>query len=200
MGVPGFGVPMILNPSRIAVGSERREVALNRLLDGIYSILFYICAATIASMTVVTVADVIGRYFGRPIPGANEMIGLMLVVVLACGVGFTQKTGQHIAVSVISDLFQLQLRRVLVLFSLTAGFCFAAFIVWRGIPFAAESMRAHEHTELLRFPWYPLKYLIVFGAAIWALQYALDGSAQLIRILRNAGPDETTHNHETEVL
>jgi TRAP-type C4-dicarboxylate transport system permease small subunit len=173
---------------------------MNRILDVIYDILFYVCVAMLSAMTLVTVADVIGRNFNRPVPGANEIIGLMLVVVIACGVGFTQKQGQHIAVSVVTDTLPLQLRRIPVLMALLLGFGFAAFVVWRGVPFAAESMKFGEHTELLRFPWYPLKYLVVFGFSIWALQYLLDAGAQLLRLLKNSADDSITQNHETDIL
>ena len=173
---------------------------MNRVLSKIYSVLFYVCVLMITAITISTVIDVIGRPLGRPLPGANEMIGLMLVVLIACGVGFTQKSGQHIAVGVVVDLLPLNIRRLLVLISLIFGFCLAAFIVWRGLPFAAESKRANEYTELLRFPWYPLKYIIVFGSAIWALQYLVDAINQAFRLLSHAEADEITDNHETEVL
>ena len=173
---------------------------MKRLADHIYVVLFSICALMLAAMSLITVLDVIGRYFNYPIPGANELVGLLLVVVIACGVGFTQRTGGHIAVSVVTDMFPIQIRRVLVLISQIIGFCVAGFVAWKAVPFALESYDASEHTELLKFPWYPLKIILAFGAAVWAAQYMSDAWRQAGRLINNAPEDDIENMHKSNVI
>ncbi len=173
---------------------------MHQILKTVHTILFYVCAAMLAAIAAITVLDVIGRYIGRPLPGANELIGLILVVIIVCGVGITQKAGGHIAVNVVVDRFPLLIRRILVLTSLISGFIVAVLISWQAIPFALESKNAFEHTEILRFPWYPLKFIIFFGAGIWALQYMIDAVQVAKRLFSNAPELTAGEQHGTDVI
>ncbi len=57
-------------------------------------------------MMMLTVADVVGRYFfNHPVQGTNEITGLLLVLVAASALAFSQIKKGHIRVDLITQSF-----------------------------------------------------------------------------------------------
>lgn len=61
-------------------------------------------AASLATMMLLTVADVAGRYFlDAPLRGAGELVGLLLGTALMCAMPLASAAGRHIAVSLLEE-------------------------------------------------------------------------------------------------
>src|SRR4030042_391852 len=65
-------------------------------------VMVYIAAFALTGMMLLTVADVVGRYFfNRPIRGAYELVGFLLVWAGSWGMGYCQIKRGHIRVDFI---------------------------------------------------------------------------------------------------
>ncbi|PKL15498.1 MAG: C4-dicarboxylate ABC transporter permease, partial [Spirochaetae bacterium HGW-Spirochaetae-5] len=57
-----------------------------------------IACVAIIIMMLLSVADVVLRLFGKPIPGAYELVGVLGTIVVSFALGFTSLEKGHIAV------------------------------------------------------------------------------------------------------
>lgn len=77
-------------------------------------------AACLFLMMLLSVIDVIGRYFMRPLFGATEMIQLLLAITIFAAIGLTSLARGHVTVDILEpiiDRFAARPRRRLVQFA-----------------------------------------------------------------------------------
>ena len=78
--------------------------------------IMYACAGVMLSfMMVLTVADVVLRYLGRPIPGTYELVGLSGAVVIGFAIPYTSLVRGHIFVEFLIDRFEKGRREVVLM-------------------------------------------------------------------------------------
>src|SRR5690606_28528289 len=78
---------------------HRASALLNRALAAVAGV-------ALVAVTFFTVADVVMRFFGRPIAGSFEVIGWLSAVSLALALGYTQGHRGHVAVTLVTDLLR----------------------------------------------------------------------------------------------
>lgn len=118
-------------------------------------------AICLIGMSLLTCADVVGRFFKYPIFGSVELVGFMGVLAAALALPFTHETRGHIGV----ELFVRRMpekRRVLMDIA-TGIVSLALFIVvaWRMTVYAISLMQSGEVSMNLELP----EYLIIFAVA-----------------------------------
>jgi len=118
-------------------------------------------AICLVGMSLLTCADVVGRFFKYPIFGSVELVGFMGVLVVAMALPFTHETRGHIGV----ELFVRRMpekRRVL-MDIVTGIVSLALFIVvaWRMTLYAISLKQSGEVSMNLELP----EYLIIFAVA-----------------------------------
>jgi TRAP-type C4-dicarboxylate transport system permease small subunit len=127
-----------------------------------------------------TVIDVVLRYvFNRPFSGSLEFTEFMMVLIVFLAIAFTGWTGGHIAV----DLFEKQLDRPSLRY-LPAIISFAGALL-----FAVIAVRVTLETiatlpqisNMLRWPHFPFRFTVAFGAATFALVLFIQGVFSLRR-------------------
>ena len=121
--------------------------------------IMYICAGVILSfMMALTVADVILRYLGRPIPGTYELVGLSGAIVVGFAVPYTSLVKGHIFVEFLIDRFETGRRELVLIFTkiltLLLFLGFWIYLFRTGMDMAASG----EVTQILRIPFYPVVY------------------------------------------
>ncbi len=121
--------------------------------------IMYACAGVMLSfMMVLTVADVVLRYLGRPIPGTYELVGLSGAVVIGFAIPYTSLVRGHIFVEFLIDRFEKGRREVVLMTTkiliLLLFIGFGTYLFRTGMDMAASG----EVTQILRIPFYPVVY------------------------------------------
>lgn len=101
---------------------------------------------------VVILVDVIGRAFGAPLFGSQDMITMSMVVLVFGGMALCDRQGGHIAVDLLEPRFPRWLNYTIDLGSAALGAVIFALIAWAIVESAALSEMLNLSTNLLRLP------------------------------------------------
>jgi TRAP-type C4-dicarboxylate transport system permease small subunit len=136
----------------------------------------------LASIMMVTVVDVAGRYaFNRPLPGASEIIEILMALLVYIGLPVVSQRNAHVAVDMFSSATPPRLVPIRdgVIRLLCAGLL--GVIAWRLWLYAGLLTR--DVTEYLKLPEAPIVYFLSVFAAVAAL-------VELYRAFRPAPPQD----------
>jgi TRAP-type C4-dicarboxylate transport system permease small subunit len=138
-------------------------------------------------MMLLTVADVIGRYFfSKPIKGTWEVIGLLLVFAGTWGLARCQVQKSHIQVTVLiqrlSRRVQATIRSVAYLF----GFAGFSLLSWRVFVMAKRYflLPRGNVTDTLDIPYAPFMLALSIGVGVAALILVIDLIRSLAEVIR----------------
>ena len=126
------------------------------LVSKLSNVMYAIAGVVLTFMMSLTVADVILRYLGRPIPGTYELIGLSGAVVIGFAIPYTSLARGHIFVEFLIDTFEKGRRDIVLIFTriliLLLFIGFGVNLIRTGIDMSATG----EVTQILRIPFYPV--------------------------------------------
>jgi TRAP-type C4-dicarboxylate transport system permease small subunit len=125
-------------------------------------------------MTVIIV-DVTGRYLlNWPLFGALDLSTVLLVLAVACAIGYGGRTGAHVTADMVSTLVGPRFE----FYSGVAVKIVATAIVslwsWRLFVTGNVARRLGESTQLLNIPFEPIYKALSFGVGIYALVLAIE--------------------------
>ncbi len=142
-------------------------------------------AATIGALALlvevgVILVDVIGRAFGHPLFGSQDLVTMTMVILVFGGMTLCDRNGGHIAVDLLEPRFPPALNRAIDVVSALLGAVIFVFIAWAVWESAKLSQMLNLSTNLLRLPkaWFQWA-LIAFallasvGMALRAVELAL---------------------------
>ena len=129
---------------------------------------------------VVIMIDVVGRAFGSPMFGSQDMITMAMVVLVFGGMALCDRQGGHIAVDLFEPRFPAAMNRWIDILGAALGAVIFAFIAWAIIDSAKLSVMLNLSTNLLRLPkaWFQwglagFAMLTSFGMLLRAVELAL---------------------------
>ena len=132
--------------------------AYSRVLRGLVLALALAAGACVCLMMLITCADVLGRAFGRPLTGAYDVVSLLGVLAIACGLPYTTAVKGHVAV----EFFFLKLpRRARIVVDTVNRLLVCALFValcGRSAQYGLDLLRSGEVTPTVQIPvfWVPL--------------------------------------------
>lgn len=139
------------------------------VLDRLSEVLRVVGAVALAGMMLLTVVDVIGRFFKHPIFGSVELVGFLAVIAIAAALPYTDKMDGHVGVEILVRLmperYQLWIHLITRILSLGL-FC---LITWQMFLYAADIRQTGEVSMNLEFPIYYIVYLLAFGLLIFSV-------------------------------
>jgi len=141
---------------------EECVTRLSRVLD-------QIAGWSLVAMMSLTVADVILRFFRRPILGTYEIVGLMGAVVIAFAMPHTTLQRGHVAVEIVVSSLSTSTRAIVSLVTRILSIILFALIAWECFRYGNDLKAAGEVSMTLRLPFYPILYGIAFAAAVVCL-------------------------------
>ena len=143
----------------------------------------------LASMAI-CVADVIGtNFFDWPVPGTLEFTESTMVLIVFGALAFTQDKRGHIRVELLTQLFGPRLQSFLDMATHFIALVFFGLLAWYSFGELSYSWEIGEATMgTIRFPLYPARLLLSFGAVLLILQLVLDVIADFGRMRRGEGP------------
>lgn len=137
------------------------------------------------------VADVVGTYFGHPVPGAYELTESTMVLVVFGGLTYAQIKHKHIRVELLYLRMGPRVQSTMDILADIAALVFFGLLAWQGWNEAAYSIEINEATSgLIRFPLYPARILLVFGVGLFLVQMALDLIDDTRRLISGQGGRE----------
>lgn len=123
-------------------------------------------------MMILTAADVTLRYvFNRPIPGSYELTQLMMAVLVAFTLAYTQLRKGHVNVDLVISRFSPRAQAVIYTITYFLGLGIFSLITWRSILYAGNLWQGGFTTSALLIPIYPFVYVVAFGSAILCLVF-----------------------------
>jgi len=117
-----------------------------------------IAGIALTFMMVLTVADVILRYFKRPIVGTYELVALSGAVVIGFSIPFTSWQRGHIYVDFFILRFRKKIRQAVQTATRLLGMGLFVLIGWNLIQMGMDLRRSGEVSLTLQLPFYPVAY------------------------------------------
>lgn len=155
---------------------------LERITQSLARNLYWVAGSAIIAMMMLTCADVVLRFFRRPIPGTYELVCFLGAVSVAFAMAHTTIEKGHVSVSFVVDLFPKKIQDIIECLTSSFGLSLFAFITWQSMIYAND-LRLHNEVSLtLKLPFYPFVYGIGFSAAIVCLILLCDLINRLMKI------------------
>ncbi|WP_024335816.1 TRAP transporter small permease [Desulfotignum balticum] len=139
--------------------------ALNKFSD----LLKLIGAVALTAMMMLTVVDVIGRFFKSPIFGSVELVGFLATIIVAAALPYTYKMDGHVGVEILVRLLPEKTQVGIDILTRTLTFVLFLLITWQMFLYAEDIQHTGEVSMNLEFPIYYIVYLLSFGLLIFTV-------------------------------
>ncbi|WP_417552448.1 TRAP transporter small permease [Marinomonas fungiae] len=144
-------------------------ITIRKLADGLISLSAAIGALGLIFIMLVILVDVIGRAFGSPMYGSQDIITMSMTVVVFGAMAICDRTGGHISVDLFERTYPTWLNRVIDILAALLG-----VVIFVGIAYAVNesaklSAMLNLSTNLLRLP----KVWFQNGLSVFALLTAI---------------------------
>jgi len=156
---------------------------LEKLGHGLAKAMYRVAGTAIVAMMLLTCADVVLRYFRRPIPGTYELVCFLGAVAVSFALAHTSIEKGHVSVSFIVSLFPSRLQRFIECMTSCFGLFLFALIAWQSVNYAIDLHVTHEVSLTLELPFYPFVYGIGFSATVVCLVLLSDLIKSTLKIL-----------------
>lgn len=133
-----------------------------------------VSAAAVVFIMLLTCADVVMRFFGRPIPGTYELVGYFGAVIIAFAMAYTSVERGHIAVVLLVDRLPRRPKHVVEALSALAGAFLFGLLAWQSLIYAADLMESGDVSLTLGVPTWPFVSCIGAGSALLVLVLLVD--------------------------
>ncbi len=154
-----------------------------KLIRDLSKKMYWIAGAAIVAMMFLTCADVVLRFFRKPIPGTYELVSFMSAVAVSFAMAHTSIEKGHVSVSFVVSHFPTKVQSLIECTTSCFGSFIFGFIAWQSILYANDLHTAHEVSLTLQLPFYPFIYGIGFSAGVVCLLLLLDVIKNMMKIL-----------------
>ncbi len=142
--------------------------AFRRTVHGIARGMSMVGAFVLLGIMALTCVDVAGRYFGYPVPGTYDLVGIAGGAVLALGIAMSHVTGMKINMDSLYKRPAILQRIVNGLVSiLSVGTL--ALISWRCFKLGYDLCRRGRVSDTIQVPLYPFLYLAGIGMSLYCI-------------------------------
>jgi TRAP-type C4-dicarboxylate transport system permease small subunit len=143
--------------------------ALSQVLNKVSDVLKLIGAVALTAMMMLTVVDVIGRFFKSPIFGSVELVGFLATVVVAAALPYTYKMDGHVGVEILVRLLPDKTQIWIDIFTRILSLVLFTLITWQMFLYAEDIQHTGEVSMNLQFPIYYIVYLLSFALLIFTV-------------------------------
>lgn len=142
---------------------------LQKGADGLTRLSALIGTLGLIAEVVVILIDVIGRFFGNPLTGAQDISTMAMVLVVFGGMALCDKIGGHISVDLFENSMSGWMVRVGDVVSALLGAAIFAGIAWTTWDSAALSRMLNLSTNIINLPKAWFQYFVIAASLITAL-------------------------------
>ncbi len=126
-------------------------------------------AVCLVGMSLLTCADVVGRFFRHPIFGSVELVTLMSVFAVAFSLPFTHETRGHFGVELFVSRLPRKKRAVVDIATACISVAFFGLVTWRMFDYAWKMKASGEVSMNLELPEYLAILLVAFCFVTFSL-------------------------------
>ena len=142
---------------------------ISNALDKFSDLLKTIGAFALTLMMLLTVVDVIGRFFKHPIFGSVELVGFLATIVVAAALPYTYKVDGHVGVEILVRLLSKKAQIIFDLVTGTLSLALFSIVAWQMFLYAGDIHETGEVSMNLEFPIYYIIYLLSFGLLVFSV-------------------------------
>jgi TRAP-type C4-dicarboxylate transport system permease small subunit len=142
---------------------------LSQVLNKLSDVLKLIGAVALTIMMMLTVVDVIGRFFKSPIFGSVELVGFLATIVVAAALPYTYKMDGHVGVEILVRLLPDKPQIWIDIVTRTLTLVLFILITWQMFLYAEDIQHTGEVSMNLQFPIYYIVYLLSFALLIFTV-------------------------------
>jgi len=155
---------------------------LIKIANGLAQRLYWIAGAAIVAMMLITCADVVLRYFRKPIPGTYELVCFLGAVAVAFAMAHTSVERGHVAVSLVVRHFPRRVQGFIDAVTSIFGLVLFALIAWYSLQYAGDLRATGEVSLTLELPFYPFVFGVGFSAIAVCLVLLTDLYNSLVKV------------------
>lgn len=156
---------------------------MERLLNGVGRLsrtINVIAGIAITFIMLLTVFDVILRYFRKPIVGTYELVAFSGAVVIGFALPLTSWMRGHIYVDFFTGKLPKTARAIFNLITRSLGIALFLLIGWNLIKVGMDLQQSGEVSLTLQLPFYPVAYGVAFSCFVQCLVLLAD-MAKIVR-------------------
>ena len=147
----------------VQVSEPGRDRGFLRMLEKgielLSKILFWIGGLALVGMLVLIVADVVGiKILNSPVPGGIETVAFLAAVSIGFAVAQTQVMRGHVAVEFVVERFPRRLKMVTEIFALLLCACLVGALAWYTFKYGARLRDTGQVSMTQKIPYYPFVY------------------------------------------
>ena len=140
-------------------------------------------ALALAAIMVLMVVDVTGRYvFNSPVPGAGELIELLMGIVIFSALPLTTAHGEHVKLDYFDGVIKGAAGRIIRFAVEIASASIVAFLAWRVAVKAGTILQYRDTTPFLNIPIGPIAVFVAAATAVTALIFVAKAYAALAHL------------------
>ncbi|NNL18189.1 MAG: TRAP transporter small permease [Boseongicola sp.] len=162
--------------------SSKNLEALRKWADRLIGLSAAIGSTALIFVVLVVLIDVIGRAFGSPLYGGQDITTMGMTVLVFAPMAMCDRLGGHIAVDLFERYFPARMNRVIDVVVAIFGALIFSVLAWATWDSAQLSVMLNLSTNLLYLPkaWFQwgmifFMLLAAFGLALRALELSLSG-------------------------
>ncbi|RAI00288.1 hypothetical protein DLJ53_18650 [Acuticoccus sediminis] len=123
---------------------------------------------------IVTVAGIVARLSGSPIPGALDVTELSIAIFAFLGAAYAQRLAAHIRMDIVIDRFTGRPRYLVEALATFAGFLLVLVLIRYSWDFFLNAYTIGDTTPDADIPTWPAKLCVPIAFTIWAMRLALE--------------------------
>lgn len=145
-----------------------------RFLKAAANLDLIVAGTALISIIIFTFISVIMRYFvNRPIAWGEEFQLLCMLIIALFGAGAAFRTGSHVAIDVIVDLFPWKAQRFISIAMYIASMIIMGYFFMQGMAFVRQMIATGRVTDLLRIPFSVIYSSFPLGCALIMINYSI---------------------------
>lgn len=158
---------------------------MRKFLDGWYLISGWLAAASMVVMTVLVIAQIIGRLVNVVIPSVIQLSGFLLAATIFLSLAYTMAAGDHIRVTIVLEMVSRRVRLWLEGWCLLAGLVITVYFLVFSVDLVWDSFAFGDKSDgLLAVPLWVPQLPMVIGT----LSLALRLIDELVILVRTGAP------------
>ena len=150
--------------------SEENQTGLTRVIIRVSRVMAAVGAISLFLMVIITVIDVGGRdIFLKPLNGAFELVGILLVIAGTWGMGYCEILKMNIRIGIIAERFPKKGQEILWILTFLIGGVVAGLVTWQALIKTYDLFVATlgNRTDTLGIPVWPFMLMMAIGYG-WA--------------------------------
>ena len=156
-------------------------------VDKVTNIIAIVGSCLLFSMMILMSSDVIARYVAtRPINGADEVVGFLLLCLSACAIVYCQQKKKHIRMTLLFDRLSPRVQDSLDTFSSLLGFIITSLMAWQLFYAASKFVLSPlgNTSRTLNIPWFPFMIILGIGFVLFLFIFLIDICISISKLVK----------------